>query len=118
MIRSDAPLQVDELQRDAQYYKDSVEILGLGLTELESFINPNNTRAVSFKRQVSRQKQYTTQSSKEELKSMILERLDRVDYMLEQKCVSWTEMQREIEEVQDACTAIIQEFMKWFNTQT
>lgn len=39
-LRKDEPLQVNELQKNAAYYKDSVEILGLGLNELESFINP------------------------------------------------------------------------------
>jgi len=42
----------------------------------------------------------------------MLERLDKVENMLDQKCVSWTEMTREIEHVQDACVSIIDELRK------
>ena len=31
---------MDDLTKDAAYYKDSVEILGLSMNEMESFINP------------------------------------------------------------------------------
>ena len=33
-------MDVDDLAKDAAYYKDSVEILGLSMNEMESFINP------------------------------------------------------------------------------
>ena len=31
---------MDDLTKDAAYYKDSVEILGLSMNEMEDFINP------------------------------------------------------------------------------
>ena len=36
---------MDDLTKDAAYYKDSVEILGLSMNEMESFINPNGMSA-------------------------------------------------------------------------
>ena len=32
---------VEDLTKDAAYYKDSVDILGLSMNEMESFINPS-----------------------------------------------------------------------------
>jgi len=34
-------MAVDDLDKQAAYYKDSVAILGLNMNELETFINPN-----------------------------------------------------------------------------
>ena len=35
-----SPMGMEDLNKDAAYYKDSVEILGLSMNEMESFINP------------------------------------------------------------------------------
>lgn len=34
-------MKTSDIQTDAAYYKESVEILGLGLSDLEDFINPH-----------------------------------------------------------------------------
>jgi hypothetical protein len=95
-VKNDAPLKMDELSKEAQYYKESSAILGLGLTELESFINPTKKPArppqKSSGSHTTNPTPMQTQSSFEELQNTLLERLDRVDYMLEQKCANWTEM--------------------------
>lgn len=48
--RDCGPMGMDDLSKDAAYYKDSVEILGLSLNEMESFINP---MAAAAQQQVS-----------------------------------------------------------------
>lgn len=34
-------MKTSDVHTDAAYYKESVEILGLGLSDLEDFINPH-----------------------------------------------------------------------------
>ena len=38
-------MDVDDLTKDAEYFKDGVEILGLSMNEMESFINPGAAAA-------------------------------------------------------------------------
>ena len=40
-LRDDAPMMMDDLDKQAAYYKDSVAILGMNMNELEGFINPS-----------------------------------------------------------------------------
>ena len=41
----DEPMMVNDLDKDAAYYKESVQILGLSQNELADFINPSNGQA-------------------------------------------------------------------------
>lgn len=38
-------MDVDDLTKDAAYFKEGVEILGLSMNEMESFINPGAAAA-------------------------------------------------------------------------
>jgi len=45
---SDSPMDVDDLTKDAAYFKEGVEILGLSMNEMEMFINPAGAAAATI----------------------------------------------------------------------
>ena len=82
-------MDVDDLAKDAAYYKDSVEILGLSMNEMESFINPGATPAAQNARGPGTAQRYSPPSSlisscgapvtKNPSNSALLDRLERLD---------------------------------------
>jgi len=45
---NDNPMAFDDLEKEAEYFKTGVEILGLSMNEMESFINPKVNAAATI----------------------------------------------------------------------
>ena len=84
---------VGELQKDAADYKDSIELLGLGFNELETFLNPKKGIKPYDNKSASRLTGNMTSSSKEDLNGDFLERIDRLEYLLDSNSSAGSEMQ-------------------------
>ena len=107
---------MDDLAKDAAYYKDSVEILGLSMNEMESFINPAAvTSAAQNARGPATAQRYSPPSSlisssgapvtKNPSNSALLDRLERIDQVQTRDLGSLGG--HDIEEIGEYCVSLI-----------
>ena len=121
------PMGVDDLNRDAAYYKDSVEILGLSMNEMESFINPSaatvNQRASASNLRYNQNDDYSPSRqsslvsstvnagqlvSKTPNNAALLQRLERMEQVVAQPRELLNGLaNHEIEEIGDYCVEMI-----------
>lgn len=106
----DNPMAVGDLTKDAEYFKEGVEILGLSMNEMELFINPgaaaasrahtiDNSPARSLVSSSGVKVNVTTANAG------LIERLDRIDDG--QRGNMGQIDQREIEEIGDYCVRML-----------
>ena len=112
---------MDDLTKDAAYYKDSVEILGLSMNEMESFINPNGMSAGKHAQGLrppgqKEMRQYSSPSSlvsstvnagqlvnMTSTNAALLQRLERMEQVVSQPRELSSLANQEIEEIGDYC---------------
>ena len=107
-----------DLAKDAAYYKDSVEILGLSLGEMESFINPaaaaEATQTLSNKKTTGHIHQQSPTSlvssrgsrvARNQENSILLDRLERINHMAPKDLLNLPNT--EIEDIGEQCVRMI-----------
>ena len=99
---------INDLGKDAAYYKDSVEILGLSLNEMESFINPTAAAAevTPSKAAASLVSSRGTPVAPSQANAALLDRLQRIDNVMQPRDLA-NIGNEDIEEIGDYCVRLI-----------
>ena len=104
----DEPMMVNDLDKDAAYYKESVQILGLSQNELADFINPSNGQAqasgqVMLDHGKSPQSMVSSTGAKftrDQSNAGLLDKLQNIEQIPET-------LNRDIDEIGDYCIKLI-----------